>query len=70
VTAVGVGIHPSFQTAIEKMVQYNSVFEPNPKNVALYRSLYHRVYQEIYKSLKSLYREIREITGYPEGYGD
>ena len=70
VTSVGLGIHPSFQAAIEKMVQYNSVFEPNPKNVALYRSLYHRVYQKIYKSLKSLYREIREITGYPEGYED
>ncbi|MEJ2718839.1 MAG: FGGY-family carbohydrate kinase, partial [Deltaproteobacteria bacterium] len=66
VTSVGVGIHPSFDAAIEKMVRYETVFEPNSVNVPLYARLYERVYQKMYDSLAPLYREIREITDYPE----
>jgi sugar (pentulose or hexulose) kinase len=66
VTSVGVGIHPSFTTAIEKMVKYETVFEPDPRNVPLYEGLYERVYKKMYDALDPLYREIREITGYPE----
>lgn len=64
--AVGVGLHPSFQASIERMVAYDKVFEPDPHNAALYNELYTRVYAKIYNSLTSLYKEIREITGYPE----
>lgn len=66
VTAVGVGIHSSFQGAIDQMVHVRKVFEPDPTHVALYRQLYHRVYRKIYKALAPLYAEIREISGYPE----
>lgn len=66
VTSVGLGIHPSFETAIEEMVSYEKVLEPDPKNVAIYRNLYEQVYKKIYGSLRPLYRRIREITGYPE----
>jgi sugar (pentulose or hexulose) kinase len=65
VTSVGLGIHPSFGSAIEKMVKYDRVFEPDPKTAAIYGDLYHRVYKKIYDSLRPLYREIRDITGYP-----
>jgi sugar (pentulose or hexulose) kinase len=66
IISVGLGIHPSFETAIKEMVSYEKVFEPDPKNVEIYRNLYERVYKKIYSSLRPLYRQIREITGYPE----
>ena len=66
VTCVGLGIHSSFQDAVRHMVRYDTVFEPNPENVEIYRSLYQRVYMKLYGVLRPLYREIREITGYPE----
>ncbi len=66
VTAVGLGIHSSFEEAVDQMVHTQSVFEPDPVHVALYRQLYHRVYQKIYKAMAPLYAEIKEITGYPE----
>jgi len=66
VTSVGLGIHPSFDEAIQEMVKYERTFEPNPQNAAIYRELYQRVYKQIYKALQPLYEEIREITGYPE----
>jgi len=65
VTAVGLGIYPSFQNAIKEMVVYGSFFEPDPENVIIYRKLYERVYKKMYKALSPLYKEIREITGYP-----
>ncbi len=66
VTACGLSIYPSFDTAIKKMVKYERVFEPNPENVDIYEKLYRGVYQKIYRSLSPLYKRIREITGYPE----
>jgi len=66
VTAVGVGLHPDFSAAIDTMVHYDTIFEPNPDRSALYNKLYHRVYKRIYKRLAPIYKEIREITGYPE----
>lgn len=66
VTACGLSIYPSFDSAIKKMVKYERVFEPNPENVEIYGKLYKGVYQKIYRSLSPLYKKIREITGYPE----
>jgi sugar (pentulose or hexulose) kinase len=66
VTAVGTGIHSSFDAAIREMVKYDTFFEPDPGNVETYRNLYHRVYRKMYKSLSPLYAEIGEIVGYPE----
>jgi hypothetical protein len=34
--------------------------------VELYRKLYERVYLRMYRQLLPLFREIQEITGYPE----
>jgi len=66
VTAVGLGMHSSFTEAVDQMVHVQSVFEPDPMHVALYRQLYRRVYRKIYKAMAPLYAEIKEITGYPE----
>ena len=66
VTAVGLGIYSSFESAVGAMVRYDRTFKPDPKNASLYRKLYRRVYLKIYPSTRKLYEEIREITGYPE----
>ncbi|MDQ7782907.1 MAG: FGGY-family carbohydrate kinase [Desulfomonilaceae bacterium] len=67
VTAVGLGKYSSFGSAIERMVRYDVFFEPDPRNAAMYRQIYERVYKKMYRALSPLYREIRAITGYPEG---
>jgi len=63
--AVGLKLHPDFATAIREMSHIGATFEPNPENRKIYDDLYHRVYLKMYKRLKPLYDEIREITGYP-----
>jgi sugar (pentulose or hexulose) kinase len=66
VTSVGLGIHSSFETAVQQMVEHQKEYTPNPKNTDLYRNLYTRVYQKMYPALKEMYTEIKDITGYPE----
>jgi len=64
--AVGLGIYNNINEAIENMTRVGKVFTPDPENVKLYESLYNRVYLKMYKQLQPLYKDIREITGYPE----
>ncbi len=64
-TAVGLGLHADYNTALGAMTRPGRVFEPNPEAVALYNELYTRVYKKMYPQLQSLYKEIRAITGYP-----
>ncbi len=63
--AVGLGFHRDFDVAVQQMTHLGDVFEPNPENHRVYDDLYHRVYKKIYRKLKPLYEEIREVTGYP-----
>ncbi|MBN1262172.1 MAG: FGGY-family carbohydrate kinase [Anaerolineae bacterium] len=63
--AVGLGFHADFETAIREMTHIGETFEPDPATRDIYDGLYHRVYKQMYKRLKPLYEEIREITGYP-----
>jgi sugar (pentulose or hexulose) kinase len=63
--AVGLGLHPDFETAIKAMTHVGEVFEPNLRHHELYNELYRDVYKKMYKRLKPFYRRIREITGYP-----
>ncbi len=64
--AVGVGLYPDFETAIEHMTHEGDKFEPNAENTAIYDKLYHEVYQKVYGRLRPLYKSIRRITGYPK----
>ena len=63
--AVGLGLHPDFDTAVAKMTRVGDVFHPNEETRALYQRLYSEVYLRMYPQLQPLYRKIREITGYP-----
>jgi sugar (pentulose or hexulose) kinase len=64
--AVGLGLHPDFKTAMEKMTRLGKVFEPIQANRKIYDELYTRVYQKMYAQLQPLYRDIQKITGYPK----
>jgi sugar (pentulose or hexulose) kinase len=63
--AVGLGLHPDFESAVREMTRSGDVFEPNPQTREIYDDLYRRVYKRMYERLKPLYEEIRRITGYP-----
>jgi sugar (pentulose or hexulose) kinase len=63
--AVGLKLHPDFDTAVKEMTRVSQVFTPNRQRQQIYDNLYRRVYQKMYKKLQPLYEEIREITGYP-----
>jgi sugar (pentulose or hexulose) kinase len=66
ITAVGLGIYGNFAEAIAAMVASERIFEPDPEHARLYRKLYRRVYLKIFQATNNLYKEIRDITGYPE----
>jgi sugar (pentulose or hexulose) kinase len=63
--AVGLGLHPDFSSAVSAMTRVSRIFEPDKRNHAIYDDLYLRVYRQMYKRLRPLYEEIRQITGYP-----
>ena len=63
--AVGLGIYPDFDVAVEKMTRVGDVFEPDPEASRIYQRLYKEVYLKMYQQLQPLYRSIRDITGYP-----
>lgn len=61
--AVGVKLHPDFNTAIKEMTHPGDTFEPNPKVHEIYNRLYREVYSKMYIRLRPLYKAIRRITG-------
>ena len=63
---VALGIYNSYEEAVNNMVTIKKEFTPGVQNVEIYKKLYSRVYKKIYPSLKKLYMEIKDITGYPE----
>ena len=48
------------------MFKKTKEFTPNASNAEIYALLYKKVYIKIYPSLKNLYKDIKEITGYPK----
>jgi len=68
ITAAGLGFYKDVEEAGNSMIKYEKEFLPDEKNVLLYKRIYKNVYSKIYKSLKPIYKEIRNITGYPEIY--
>jgi sugar (pentulose or hexulose) kinase len=63
--AVGLGLHPDFETAVRAMTRVAETRDPDPANHRLYEDLYRSVYLRLYDRLKPLYEDIRRITGYP-----
>ena len=63
--AVGLGLHPDFNTAVSEMTRLGVSFEPNPINHRIYDELYNQVYLKMYARLHPLYKYIQTITGYP-----
>ena len=64
-SAVGLGIHPDFPTAVAEMTRVRDTFDPDPTVRDLYDRLYREVYRKMYSKLRPLYERIRDITGYP-----
>ena len=64
--AVGAKLFADFPTAVNAMTHLGDVFQPVPKQHAIYEDLYQQVYKKMYQKLKPLYKSIREITGYPK----
>ena len=64
--AVGLGLHPDFESAVAKMTRVGDVFHPQADTQQLYERLYREVYLKMYPQLQPLYRKIRDITGYPD----
>ena len=63
--AVGLGLHPDFNTAVSEMTRLGQAFEPIPTNHRIYDDLYNQVYLKMYDRLRPLYKDIQNITGYP-----
>jgi sugar (pentulose or hexulose) kinase len=61
--AVGLGLHPDFDTAIREMTRIGQTFEPDLRVHAIYNDLYHDVYKRMYGRLQPLYQAIRAVTG-------
>ncbi|MDT8382584.1 MAG: FGGY-family carbohydrate kinase, partial [Brevefilum sp.] len=59
--AVGLKFHPDFATAIDEMTRLGKTFEPDQKRHEMYTELFEKVYKRMYKQLKPLYNDIREI---------
>jgi sugar (pentulose or hexulose) kinase len=63
--AVGLGLYPDFDSAIDAMTRVGRVFQPIAENQRIYQRLYSQVYRKMYARLQPMYREIAAITGYP-----
>ncbi len=59
--AVGLGLHPNFDSAIRAMTHLGDVFQPDPARHAIYEGLYQRVYKKMYARLQPLYEALRAI---------
>jgi len=60
--AVGLGIHPDFETAVREMTRSGETFEPDRQAQTIYDDLYRNVYGQMYARLKPLYEAIRRVS--------
>lgn len=61
ITAIGLGVYPDYETAIQKMSRTGDVFMPIQEHQAIYQSLYSHVYRKMYSRLKPLYQVIHKL---------
>jgi sugar (pentulose or hexulose) kinase len=64
--AVGMRFFNDYDGAVSSMTHTGEQFLPDSKNARIYSQLYEEVYSRMYKHLQPLYKEIRNITGYPQ----
>ena len=60
-SAVGVGIHPDFNTAVTRMTHQGDCFTPIAEHQATYDKLYNQVYKKMYGQLKPSYEAIQKM---------
>ncbi|MGQ9459269.1 MAG: FGGY-family carbohydrate kinase [Anaerolineae bacterium] len=58
IAAIGLGIYPDF-ASLKGVIRVDQTYEPRPETRAVYDTLYRR-FQEIYRSLRGLYRRINQ----------
>ena len=61
--AVGVGLHPNFESAVAGMTRIGDTFQPDARAQAVYDQLYNQVYRHMYSRLQPLYEKIRKMMG-------
>jgi sugar (pentulose or hexulose) kinase len=57
--AVGLHLHPDFQTALREMTHLGRTFEPDAAAHRTYDDLYRQVYLQMYDRLRPLYESMR-----------
>jgi sugar (pentulose or hexulose) kinase len=60
--AVGCGIYPSLDAAIEGMARNYDTFAPNAENHALYEDLFNKVIVKLYSALEDIMKDLAELT--------
>jgi xylulokinase len=65
IAGIGTGLFPSFESATEKAIKVDRVFQPNERNHRLYEELF-GVYEEVYDSLYDKFAKLGKIK---EKYG-
>ena len=60
--AVGLQLHPDFDTAIKEMTRLSDTFEPHPQAHAVYDDIYRNVYGKMYGRLKPLYEALQKVN--------
>jgi len=63
--AMGLKVFSNFSEAIKSMTRISKTYEPNHENSKIYKELFEKVYMKLYKKMKPLYEDIREVTNYP-----
>ena len=61
--AVGVGLHPNFESAVAGMTRIGDTFQPDSRAQAVYDQLYDQVYRNMYSRLQPLYEKIGRMMG-------
>jgi len=58
---VASGRFKSFEEAIDNMVHVTTTFQPNKKNIEIYKEIYEKIYLKIYPKMKRINFNIRKI---------
>lgn len=60
-TAVGLGVYPSYETAVEKMVRVKDTFTPVAKNAALYAAMNEGIFRDLTKHTDVILKKSYEV---------